>query len=312
MIEIKGYTVGLREMDKACSFVPSQYTLLLSAANSGKSDKVDDIVIRLNLRYGLRAAYASKETSSLFHHNKWVRRVLGRKPTAQDITKQDLLLVMDYLEGNFYSVVDTGDLIETLNKFRELYRRYGVKVFVLDPFNRIRLKGANRSEINEYTELYHHELDKFVKETDSHLFLVLHPTKMSLRQGSKFTYEMPNAYQAKGGGEHFDMSYNIIGMVRDYDLGVVTFRNLKWKFDHLGTTGVEWSEGWNINNGRYTDLLEDFTPQEGIVVQANWDNRCWIESEEQIEPEQKPIIDTMSMFESEGVPKQVELNKIDF
>lgn len=308
----KGYTVGLREMDKACSFVPSQYTLLLSAANSGKSDKVDDIVIRLNLRYGLRAAYASKETSSLFHHNKWVRRVLGRKPTEQDLNKQDLLGVMDYLEGNFFSVVDTGDLVETLNKFRELYKRYGVKVFVLDPFNRVRLKGANRSDINEYTELYHHELDKFVKETDSHLFLVLHPTKMNIRQGSKFTYEMPNAYQAKGGGEHFDMSYNIIGMVRDYDLGVVTFRNLKWKFDHLGTTGVEWSEGWNMNNGRYTDLLEDFVPQEGITVQASWDNRCWIELEELIEQEPKQVIDTVSMFESEGVPKQIELTKIDF
>lgn len=308
----RGYTVGLREMDKNCSFVNSQYTLLLATPSSGKSDKVDDICIRLNLRYGMKSAFASKETSSLFHHNKWVRRVLGRKPNASDFNKPDLLNSMAYINENFFSVVDTGDLAETLNKFRELYKRYGVKLFVLDPFNRVRLKGVNRSDINEYTEQYHHELDKFVKDTDSHLFLVLHPTKMTKKQGSKFTYEMPNAYNAKGGGEHYDMSYNIIGMVRDYEQNVVVFNTLKWKFDHLGTTGVEWQEAWNINNGRYTNLKEGFEPNDGGLLDAEWDNRCWIESEEPTEPEPKPIIDTMSMFESEGVPKHIELNKIDF
>lgn len=308
----RGYVVGLREMDKNCSFVNSQYTLLLASPSSGKSDKIDDICIRLNLRYGMRAAFASKETSSLFHHNKWVRRVLGRKPTTDDFNKSDLLNTIDYINENFFSVVDTGDLKTTLNKFRELYRRYGVKLFVLDPFNRTRLKESNRGDINEYTEQYHHELDKFVKETDSHLFLVLHPTKMVKKQGSKFTIEMPSAYNAKGGGEHYDMSYNIIGMVRDYERNVVVFNTLKWKFDHLGTTGVEWEEAWNINNGRYTNIKEGLEINQGDFLDAEWDNRCWIESEEPTEPEPKPIIDTMSMFESEGVPKQVELNKIDF
>lgn len=311
----RGYTVGLREMDKNCSFVNSQYTLLLASPSSGKSDKIDDICIRLNLRYGMKAAFASKETSSLFHHNKWVRRILGRKPTADDFNKQDLLDVIDFINENYFSVVDTGDLKSTLDKFRELYKRFGVKLFVLDPFNRTRLKEANRGDVNEYTEQYHHELDKFVKETDSHLFLVLHPTKMVKKQGSKFTIEMPSAYNAKGGGEHYDMSYNIIGMVRDYDRNVVVFNTLKWKFDHLGTTGVEWEEAWNINNGRYTNLKEGFEPNDGGFLDAEWDNHCWIErdiSEEQQETPPPPIQDIISLFEAEGVPKTVELNKIEF
>lgn len=294
----RGYTVGLREMDKNCSFVNSQYTLLLATPSSGKSDKVDDICIRLNLRYGIKSAFASKETSSVFHHNKWVRRILGRKPDESDFNKPDLVNTMAYINENFFSVVDTGDLLETLNKFRELYKRYGVKLFVLDPFNRVRLKGVNRSDINEYTEQYHHELDRFVKDTDSHLFLVLHPTKMTKKQGSKFTYEMPNAYNAKGGGEHYDMSYNIIGMVRDYERNVVVFNTLKWKFDHLGTTGVEWEEAYNINNGRYTNLRVGFEANDGGFLDAEWDNRCWIELEEESKPEQ---YDTISLFENESI-----------
>jgi len=309
----RGYTVGLREMDKNCSFVNSQYTLILATPSSGKSDKVDDICIRLNTRYGLRAAFASKETSSLFHHNKWVRRVLGRKPNVSDFNKQDLLDTIDYINENFYSVVDTGDLAETLTKFRELYKRYGVKLFVIDPFNRVRLKGVNRSDINEYTEQYHHLIDKFVKDTDSHLFLVLHPTKMTKKQGSKFTYEMPNAYNAKGGGEHYDMSYNIIGMTRDYECGVVFFNTLKWKFDHLGTTGVEWSEAWNINNGRYTNLRDGFEPNDGVLIEAEWDNECWVKSDSEYTT--KPTkIDTIAIFESEksDVPTQIDLSEINF
>jgi len=308
----KGYTVGLREMDKYCSFTTSQYTLLLASPSSGKSDKMDDICIRLNLRYQMKAAFASKETSSLFHHNKWVRRILGRKPEQADFQKKDLLDTMDYINDNFFSVVDTGDLKTTLDKFRELYKRYGVKLFVLDPFNRVRLKDSNRADINEYTEQYHHELDKFVKETDSHLFLVLHPTKMTKKQGSKFTIEMPSAYNAKGGGEHYDMSYNIIGMVRDYERNVVVFNTLKWKFDHLGTTGMEWEEAWNINNGRYTNLREGFEANGGFV-DADWDNRCWTPMEYE-EPVQEQKIDTISLFESQksDVPEMININEVNF
>jgi twinkle protein len=308
----RGYTVGLREMDKNCSFVNSQYTLLLASPSSGKSDKIDDICIRLNLRYGMRVAFASKETSSLFHHNKWVRRILGRKPSIEDFGKDDLINTIEYINGNFFSVVDTGDLKNTLSKFRELYRRFGVKLFVIDPFNRTRLKESNRSDVNEYTEQYHHELDKFVKETDSHLFLVLHPTKMVKKQGSKFTIEMPSAYNAKGGGEHYDMSYNILGMVRDYDRNVVVFNTLKWKFDHLGTTGVEWEEAWNVNNGRYTNLKEGFEASEGLSLDAEWDNRCWIEEEEEEIEQPKKVIDNISLFEEEGVPKTIDINEINF
>ncbi|MBZ4283991.1 hypothetical protein LAJ55_14385, partial [Streptococcus pneumoniae] len=84
-------------------------------------------------------------------------------------------------------------IVSVLDRFKQLYRRSGVKIFVIDPFNRVKLKGANRSEINEYTELYHHELDKFVKETDSHLFLALHPVKIKANPDGK-TYPIPSAY----------------------------------------------------------------------------------------------------------------------
>jgi hypothetical protein len=98
------------------------------------------------------------------------------------------------------------------------------------------------------------------------------------------------------------MSYNILGMVRDYERNVVVFNTLKWKFDHLGTNGVEWEEAWNINNGRYTNLRNGFQADESGFLDAEWDNDCWIEEveEKQLEVFEKPTIEeNISNFENE-------------
>jgi len=310
----KGYTVGLKKMDEFCSFALSQYTLLLSPPNSGKSDKVDDIFCRLNLRYGLKAAFCSIENDTVLHHDKWFRRLYGRRPESGEVDLKRVTYIRNYISENFYSVVDTGDLSTTLNVFRQLYKRYGVKLFVIDPFNRARLKEANRSQINEYTEMYHLELDKFVKETNSHLFLVLHPTKMVLEEGSSKTYQMPTAYNAKGGGEHFDMSYNMIGMVRDFERKVVKFRTLKWKYQHLGSAGNEWYEGWNFVNGRYTDLPDWFDEKYQGDLNVDWDNSNWMPIPE--EKQTNIVYDNISNFENEkkidNVPKTLNIDEVGF
>jgi twinkle protein len=306
----KGFTVGLREMDLACSFSFSQYTLLVSAANSGKSEKLDDICIRLNMRYGLKVAFCSPENETKLHHHKWVLKVFGKTPNISDIGSEILENVGSYINENFYSVVDTGDIVTTLAKFRELYKRKGVKIFVLDPFNRVRLKGTNRSDVNEYTELYHAELDKFVKETNSHLFLALHPVKMKPNPDGK-TFPIPSAYESKGGGEHFDMSYNILGMARDFERNCVNFRILKWKYSHLGSVGKEWCEAWNFNNGRYADFRLGYEPTDNRNHEAEWDNECWVES---INDEPPAKITNIEAFESEAntIPKQLSIEEINF
>ena len=111
----KGYTVGLKKMDEFCSFALSQYTLLLSPPNSGKSDKVDDIFCRLNLRYGLKAAFCSIENDTVLHHDKWFRRLYGRRPESGEVDLKRVTYIRNYISENFYSVVDTGDLSTTLN-----------------------------------------------------------------------------------------------------------------------------------------------------------------------------------------------------
>ena len=160
-----------------------------------------------------------------------------------------------------------------LKKFEELVRRKGVKVFVIDPYNKTRLKESSGKQVNDYTADYLNEIDIFCRKTKSIVYLVAHPVKMPKIEGTN-TYRMPDAYDIKGGGEMFDMAYHILGVVRDMDLEFVRVKTLKVKFQHLGKGGEEAFFKWNYNNGRYETIR--FDPKVDPVPVPNWNNDCYV------------------------------------
>tara|TARA_B100001167_G_C16774709_1_gene310545 strand:+ start:11278 stop:13110 length:1833 start_codon:yes stop_codon:yes gene_type:complete len=299
----KGMTIGLENQDNAISFDWKQYTLMLSAPGSGKSEKLDDIVARLIHRYNVKVAYCSVENEPHYiHYNKIFRKIYGRTPNPNEIDSEYVSKTKEFIKDNIchVSFEKRYELKAVLQKFEELVKRKGVRVFVLDPFNKIKNDGVAQSDVNLYTNEYHMLIDEFVKKTQSHLFLVLHPTKLQTKEGSTKTYIMPTAYHAKGGGEHFDMSYNIIGMVRDYERQLIHFRTLKVKFQHLGTAGVDWFEAWNINNGRFNNV-EDYDADSTHTPEVKWDNDNWLLPKPDMESQVLPFIDPKDAFEEDDI-----------
>lgn len=289
----KGFTLDLPGLDDCASFIFKQYTLFVSAPGSGKSDLVDHICARLAVKYGLKSAICSTENLPIhFHYDKIVKKILGYRPSPTSINTEKVKKVKQFVADHYYHFDVDGRfyLQDVLAKFEELVKRKGYRVFVLDPFNKIKLKGFDRRDVNAYTEEYHMLLDEFCKRNDAHIFLVLHPNKLSKREGSDKTFIMPTAYDCKGGGEHYDMSYNILGMVRDYERNMVQIRTLKWKFQHLGVSGVDSWFGWNINNGRYTapDGYYDESNMEQPSI--TWRSNSWLDEEEEHFEEEKPLV----------------------
>lgn len=275
----KGYTVGLKELDDCASFSFKQYTLIVSAPNAGKSDLIDQFTTSFAIKYGYKSGICSTENKPLkFHYDKIFRKIHGNRPSSFNINTKDVKECKQFINEHFFHIDKMGRywLQDILSKFAELVHRKGCRWFIIDPFNKVRLKDFPTTNINEYTAEYHNLIDEFVTKYDAHVFLVLHPTKLQLKEGSTKTFAMPNAYSIKGGGEHFDMAYNIIGMVRDHDKGVVHLRTLKWKFQHEGTQGIDMYYGWNINNGRYTSPPEGFDIDNNYELDFNWDNKSWI------------------------------------
>lgn len=306
----RGATIDLEGFDEVASFEMKQYTLLLSAPGSGKSDFIDHICAKFATKYGWKTAICSPENvPTKFHYDKIVRKILGYRPKDKLFT-DNVKNTIDFIQNHYIHLKQQTRfyLEDVLEKFAELVKRKGIRIFVLDPFNKIKLKSVDRSKVNEYTEEYHIMIDEFCKKYDCHVFLVLHPNKLSMKRlgkdaFSEKTYKMPTAYDAKGGGEHFDMSYNIIGMVRDFEMGVVQIRTLKWKFQHLGTSAIDNWYGWNINNGRYTAPNENFNDLSTFTPTFTWDNKPWIDYyKEDLEDEFKqentiPLIEPNDAFD---------------
>lgn len=314
----KGMVIDLEGFDDCASFVFKQYTLLVSAPGSGKSDFIDHIVAKLSINYGLKTAVCSTENQPIhFHYDKIVKKILGYRPSKESINSNSVNNTLSFIKEHYYHVETEGRfyLEDVLSKFRELVMRKGVRIFILDPFNKIKLKKTDRKDVNAYTEEYHLMLDEFCKKHDCHIFLVLHPIKLSKKEGSDKTFIMPTAYDCKGGGEHFDMSYNIIGMVRDYEHNLVKIRTLKWKFQHLGTSGIDNWYGWNINNGRYTAFDGYFDENSIDKPSIVYNNRSWLTNEnapdEELADHPEDLLPTPTPQEAFGTSKVALDNEID-
>lgn len=283
----RGKTVDLDGFDDSASFVMKQHTLVVAAPGSGKSDFVDHLVSRMAVKYGDKVGMCSTENKPVhFHYDKLFRKVFGNRPNAGNIRSAEVTECREFINEHFFVVDRDGRnyLEDVLSKFAELVKRKGCRWFVIDPYNKISLKNFSKSDLNAYTAEYHQLLDAFEQKYDCHIFLIAHPVKLPYIEGSTKTYIMPSAYNIKGGGEHFDMSYNIIGIVRDHERDVVNIRTLKWKFQHLGVTGQDFYFGWNINNGRYTTLPSTFDALTDEKPNVEWKNNNWLDQLNHNEP----------------------------
>ena len=194
-----------------------------------------------------------------------------------------------------------------LKKFAELVKRRGIKVFVIDPFNKVKLKGASNN-VNDYTNEYLNEIDVFCRKYKCLVYLVAHPTKMQKEEGSD-TYKMANAYDIKGGGEFFDMSYHIIALRKVREYGLVQLKTLKVKFQHLGEPDREIYLGWNFNNGRYQNV--DWNPEEDEHRKIEvWDNSCMLVSNEP--PKQSNVFENVNLDDFDNSPFEGDGIEVNF
>ena len=268
----KGYTTGMEKFDDMYSIEDGQFCIVTGTPQAGKSEFVDAICLGYSLKYGFKTAYCSPENKpNKFHSAKLVKKVLGYTP--KDIDNSQYKMSKDFVNDYFTHIdYDDGyDLAKVLKKFSELVKRKGIKVFVIDPFNKVKLKGASNN-INDYTNEYLNEIDIFCKKYQCFIYLVAHPTKMQKEENSD-TYKMANAYDIKGGGEFFDMSYHIIALRKVVEYSLVQIKTLKVKFQHLGEPDKDIYMGWNFVNGRYKDI--DWNPTEDEHRRIDtWDNSC--------------------------------------
>lgn len=312
----RGMTMDLPDFDKHFSLALKQYTLFTGVPQSGKSEFLDQLLLKINLKYGHKIGYCSTENEPFtFHYDKLVQKLYGRRPNGStEVSSDDVKYVKDHITDNIFHVQFDKRywLQDVLAKFTELVRRKGVRMFVIDPYNKIKLKGGS-TDVVKYTEEYHILLDEFVKKNDCHLFLVAHPLKMQLQEGSKKTHIMPTAYNIKGGSEHNDMSYNVIGINRIYESRLVHVKTLKVKFRHLGEINQDAFFGFNTVNGRYEELEYQPLDETIEVPVKDLDYSNWMKKEPREESKVIPIEFNIQVQNNyDIIPQEIDENDMPF
>lgn len=259
----KGVTIGHECFDRLCSFETKRLLTVTGIPGSGKSEFIDEIAERLNMRYGWRFAYFSPENAPLaYHASKLIEKFTGKKFNKETLTYGEYKQVKQHLETDFFFISPKDDYrLETiLERAKFLVRRKGIKALVIDPYNRLEDESDGISE-TKYISRQLDRLTNFAQQNDVLVILMAHPTKQTKNKDG--VIEAPTLYDISGSAHFYNKT----------DFGIVVHRNRventvevivqKVKFRHLGEVGTALFK-YNLNNGRYTD----YTPNQ----EPKWDN----------------------------------------
>lgn len=266
----KGVTMGHENIDRLLSLETKRLCLVTGYPGSGKSEFIDEMAERLNIRYGWRFAYFSPENHPLaLHASKLIEKFTGKKFSQKTLTFGEYKQVKEHLETNFYFINPENYRVDTILEIAKyLVRRRGIKALVIDPYNRLEDEKSGMKE-TDYISLLLDRLTNFAQQHDILVILMAHPTKPAKNKEGKI--DPPTLFDISGSAHFFNKADFGIVVHRDRINNTVEIRIEKVKFRHLGEPGTALMK-YNLNNGRYVPFYSEQEPQ--------WDNTNHLVEEE--------------------------------
>lgn len=258
----RGADTGLKNFDALCTFELGRLCVVSGIPGCGKSEFVDELVLRLNLRHHWRAAYFSPENMPVVYHlNKLAEKISGKPFQKGHMPEPLYQSTTAYLEENITSIMpkENYSVDNILAKARELVHRRGVRILVIDPYNRLEHQIPRNVVETQYISAFLDKLSNFAQRYRCLVILVAHPRKMNREPGMKRS-ATPDLYDINGSAAFFNKCDFGLVIERDYDLKIVRVNIEKVKFKHLGGKGTT-TFVYNALNGRYTECKVDKNTQ---------------------------------------------------
>lgn len=276
-----GSLTGWWNLDDAVSFAPGQLALLTGRANDGKSEFLDELVLRLLLRTGWNAGYWSPENTLVDHSRKLIEKLSGRsfvhknksglQPDVYRSCKRWLKRHVSWVSLPFTQLY----LKQILERCRSMVRKYGIRILVIDPFNFIEKENnAQRSE-NAWDSHVVGALRNFAIEYGVLVFLVAHPRKVEMQiDGRKRRITMEDISGTADFGNKADYCFCID---RDDEHHLVTVYVDKVRRKQYGSKGRHAHFVYQPFNGRYIPCKVDANHQPEPINYADYGG-CWIDA----------------------------------
>jgi twinkle protein len=269
-----GAETGWKNFDRYCTFETGRLLVITGVPGSGKSEFTDELVMRLNLRHKWKVAYFSPENMPLTYHlRKLMEKSTGQRFTKGHTQEANYVRGEAYLAGNFSFILPKENFTvnNILHTAEELVEKQGIKILVIDPFNRFEHQIPKGETETQYISAVLDRFTGFAVRNDCLVILIAHPRKMYKDRGL-LNEPVPTLYDINGSAAFFNKCDFGLSVERDSKAEVTKIHIQKVRFRHLGENG-EAPFIYNTVNGRYAPC--DIDEQSGKGCDAQFDNTVW-------------------------------------
>ena len=239
----------------------------------GKSNMTDWYVLNLLQDHNMKGSWLSPEHNPMsLHLSNMISKTSGERFFKSDgktprISKSSLKDFRQWSKEKIYLTApdknDTPTWNWVFDTFKQQMYTYGVDVFVIDAFNKIKLngKGDRKDQIDDILT----DLTSFAQRNNVIVFLIAHPTKM--RKNEKGIYDSPTLYDVSGSADFRNQTHDGFGVYRyweDEESGQeneTEFTNLKTKFSFQGNIGESKKMVYHMDSGRYYMKGTNYNPR---------------------------------------------------
>lgn len=261
-----GLMLEQKIIDEYISWETGRLAIVTGIPSSGKSEFVDYIVCKLNILHGWKSAFFTPENYPLkFHYAKIFEKIIGKKFSKSLTTELEWDMAYDYIRNNFFYILNEEDFTvkSILDSAKILVKTRGIKVVVIDPYNKLEHKYTDSE--TQYISRFLDQLIQFAKINDILLFLIAHPKKMQKTNGKT---EVPSLYDISGSANFYNKTDYGVTVHRQTDeegvmINAVNIYFQKIKYKHLGKQGII-NMNYDYITGRFNQCGED---------KSNWLNK---------------------------------------
>ena len=283
----RGLKVGLDTFDELVSFEPKRLLTVTGKPGEGKSEFVDELVVRLNVFHGWKTAFFSPENVPIaLHLRKLSEKITGyRFEPSVEMTDGMFNAVQGWLGRNIYHILpreESFELDTILETARVLVERKQVKVLVIDPFNRIEQRLNEGQTELQYISSILNRLVRFAQQMSVLVILVAHPRKVnrSSYDGRSRRVEMNDINGSADFGNKSDICLTVD---RNDERGVTTIFVDKVRFKHLGKRGSCYLH-YEVMNGRFNpcDVGRVYCDDGDVAdryTNVRWQVNSWIHAD---------------------------------
>ena len=280
-----GAESGWVEMDKICTYERRRNIIVTGTPGAGKSEWVDELVLRLCLRHQWKIGFFSPENIPIVYHlRKLIEKLTGHRfQNGCGMTEGLLARSEEFLAENVSHISLKGNATpdRVLAKARELVVRRGCRIFVFDPLNRFDHEPAPGQTETQYISNLLNKFTEFATQYNCLLILVAHPRKMNRNPTTGATPRV-EMYDINGSADFYNKADYGIVVERDKEIGITRVYVDKVKFKHLGVGGVA-TFVYDPVNGRYLPCEESHdpaVPPEQRARNTVYDSSCWLPEKE--------------------------------